>query len=103
MLKTEVKFLSHIISSKGIKTDQTKIEAVQKFKIPKCVKNLRSYLELCNYYRLFIEKYSEKSRLLEALCGKNNDKLVWSEDWDESFNALKNALQLASVSKMNSL
>ena len=43
MLKTEVKFLGHSISSKGIKTDQTKIEAVQKFERPKCVKNLRSF------------------------------------------------------------
>ena len=57
MLKSEVKFLGHIISSKGIKTDQTKIEAVQKFERPKCVKNLRSFLGLCNYYRKFIEKY----------------------------------------------
>ena len=45
---------------------------------------MRSFLGLCNYYRKFIEKYAEKSRLLEAICGKNNDKLVWSQDCDES-------------------
>ena len=43
MLKTEVKFLGLIISSKGIKTDQMKIKVVQKFERPKCVKNLRSF------------------------------------------------------------
>ena len=58
---------------------------------------MSSFLGLCNYYWKFIEKYAEKSRLLEALCGKNNDKLVWSEDCDESFNALKNALQQTPV------
>ena len=43
MLKTEVKVLGHIISSKGIKTDQTKIETVQEFERSKCDKTLWSF------------------------------------------------------------
>ena len=29
--------------------------------------------------------YAEKSRLLESLCGKNNEKLVWSKECLQNF------------------
>jgi len=97
LLKKEVKFLGHIITSEGIRTDHSKVEAIDKFERPKCIKNLRSFLGLCNYYRRFINKYAEKARILEALCGKGNEKLVWSDQCEESFNQLKSALQETPV------
>ena len=92
ILKKEIKFLGHIINEEGIKTDPNKIEAIKKFERPKCIKNLRSFLGICGYYRRFIQDYSKKSRALEELCGKNNNKLIWNETCDKAFLEMKKAL-----------
>ena len=71
VFRTEVKYLGHIISKDGIQTDPSKLTPIQSFERPKCVKNLRSFLGICNYYRKFIKEYAKKSRALEQLCGLN--------------------------------
>jgi len=92
-LKIETKFLGHIINGNGIRTDDNKIESIRGFERPKCIKKLRSFLGLCNYYRKFIKSYAKIARNLEAMCGNNNkDKLVWTEECENGFNELKNAL-----------
>ena len=92
LLKKEVKFLGHIINKDGIKTDPAKIEAIKSFERPKCLKNLRSFLGICNYYRRFIKEYAKKSRALEEMCGKTNEKLIWSDNCNKAFEDMKNAL-----------
>ncbi len=38
--------------------DPGKFEAVKEWKVPKTVKELRSFLGFCSYYRKFIEGFS---------------------------------------------
>lgn len=97
LLKKEVKFLGHIINENGIKTDPKKIEAIQTFERPKCIKNLRSFLGICNYYRRFIKGYAIKSRVLESLCGKDKAKLIWTEQCDQAFLEMKEALTKSPI------
>jgi len=97
IFQTEIKFLGHILNADGVQTDPTKIEAIRMFGRPKCMKNLRSFLGICNYYRRFIKNYSQKSRLLEGMCGKSMKKLVWSEQSEQAFEELKRALTEAPI------
>ena len=97
ILRQEVKFLGHIINGDGIQTDPSKTEAIRTFQKPKCIKNLRSFLGICNYYRRFIKGYAEKSRILEELCGKKEKKLVWTDKCENSFEGLKKALTTPPV------
>jgi hypothetical protein len=48
--KEAVEYLGHIISSKGISTDPKKITTIQDWPQPKNIKELQSFLGLCNYY-----------------------------------------------------
>ena len=98
LLKREIKFLGHIVNEDGVKTDPSKIEAIRTFGKPKCVKNLRSFLGICNYYRRFIKEYAKKARVLEQLCGSNNNKkLNWTSELELAFEEMKNALITSPV------
>lgn len=58
-LQPEVKFLGHQVSCKGISTDPDKIHAVKAWPVPRNVKELRSFLGFCSYYRRFIQGFSQ--------------------------------------------
>ena len=96
-LRDEVKFLGHVVNREGIHTDPDKIKAIEGFQRPNCMKNLRSFLGICNYYRRFINGYSKKARALEGLCGSNKDKLVWTDSCELAFNDMKKSLITAPI------
>ncbi|MEL7308646.1 MAG: reverse transcriptase family protein, partial [Pseudomonadota bacterium] len=56
--KTQIKYLGHIISEKGIATDPDKIKSIVKWSTPQCVDEVHSFVGLCNYYRAFIPNFS---------------------------------------------
>merc|ERR1711893_124538 len=55
LFQTEVSYLGHVVSSEGISTDPQKIKAVEDWKNPKDLHDVRSFLGLCSYYRRFIQ------------------------------------------------
>jgi hypothetical protein len=95
-LKKEVKFLGHIVSENGVSTDPSKIQAVRDWPIPKNIKEVRSFLGLTSYYRKFILKYADKAKPLHKITEKNQ-KFVWTEDCQYSFEELKQALTQAPI------
>ena len=76
-------YLGHIISSKGITVDPSKIEAVLRLTEPKTKKELQSFLGLTNFYRKFIEGYSHLFAPLYDLCG--SDQFVWTSAYSRAF------------------
>ena len=67
----QVQFLGHIISGNGIATDPEKIESVKNFPTPTSVTGIRSFLELCCYYRRFIKDFSKIAAPLSQLTRKD--------------------------------
>ena len=94
--RSRVKFLGHIISESGISVDPSKIEAIQDWKRPESVTEIRSFLGLAGYYRRFIKDFSKIIVPLTSLT-KKGVKYIWSDKCENSFQKLKELLSDAPI------
>ena len=74
----------------GIVVDRAKIEVIAKLPMPKCMKDIRSFLGHASFYRRFIKEFSKIARPLtnllakdvsftfDAECMNSWEKLDWS-------------------------
>ena len=63
--------LGHEICRKGIKVDKAKVEIIAKLPIPRCVKDIHSFLGQAGFYRRFIREFSKITRPLTNLLAKD--------------------------------
>jgi hypothetical protein len=91
-----VSFLGHVISPEGIVVNPSKVRDVLDWKPPKSVHQVRSFLGLVSYYRMFILNFSKISKPITKLL-KKDTKYVWSKDYDEAFQILKKLLTTSPV------
>ena len=96
LFRTEVPFLGHIVGAEGVKTDPEKTKAVREWPVPQNVKELRSFLGFCSYYRRFVKNYANLAAPLHALL-KDGQRFTWSAQCQEAFLNLKAALVHAPV------
>ena len=94
----KVLYLGHVITKDGIFVDEKKTEKVGKYPIPKSQTEVRSFLGLCNYYRRFVKNFSKLATPLNQILQKDT-KFNWSQECEESFQALKHALVTAPMLK----
>jgi hypothetical protein len=64
--------LGHIISNDGIAMDPEKIESIREWSSPKNVIEVRSFMGLTSYYRIFIEGFSKISHPITSLQKKGD-------------------------------
>jgi hypothetical protein len=92
----EVGFLGHILSEEGIAVDPSKVTAVLNWKTPAIVTEVHSFLGLAGYYRCFIEGFSKIAKPMTKLL-KKNQKFVWTDECENSFQELKTRLTTTPV------
>jgi transposase InsO family protein len=88
---SEIKYLGHIFSDKGVSIDKDKVESIKNMPAPTCKKELERFLGMTNYLSKFIPNYSEKSVTLRQLL-KNDTVWDWNESFNQAFVKLKNSL-----------
>jgi hypothetical protein len=91
-----VKFLGHTISQDGISVDPSKVQEVMDWKPPKSVHQIRSFLDLVEYYHRFIPDFSRIAKPMTELL-KKGVKFVWSEACEKAFHTLRQHLTSAPV------
>ncbi len=102
LLKPEVIFLGHLISSQGIKVDGEKTQALESWPAPTNVKELRQVLGFMSYYRRFVSGFAQLARPLHALVGKGGKgnidvPLNWTTECQTAFDELKQCLMSPPV------
>jgi len=60
-LQTSVKFLGHLVSSRGLVTDGQKTRLIEEWPVPTSLKQVRGFLGLAGYYRRFVKVFSKKN------------------------------------------
>ena len=105
--KSEVKYLGHIVSSDGVKTDPDKIKVVVDWPVPNSVKDVQRFLGFSGFYRRFVPGYSKIAKPLHSLLQGHNStsksskskhgKFFWSDDSQKAFDTLKSKLTSTPV------
>ena len=98
--KTELRFVGHIVGAKGIRVDPEKISAVTDWPAPHHVHELRKFLGFTNYFRKFLQGYSQRTGPLTKLLRKNA-AYEWDKTCQDSFEQLKRDLTSAPILVLN--
>ncbi|XP_055599174.1 uncharacterized protein K02A2.6-like [Uranotaenia lowii] len=88
---SELSYLGHIISHKGLSPCPDKLTTIKNASIPRNTTELKSYLGLINYYGKFVPKLAFQLSPLYKLL-KKDSKFNWTIDCQKSFELSKNAL-----------
>ena len=96
-VKTQVKFLGHLISDQGVTVPPEFSQIIKDWPLPTTLKDLRSFLGKCNYYRSHFQNFAiVAAPLMSHLKGasESSRKLNLAEDPKAiaSFKALKELL-----------
>jgi len=88
---TLVVYFGHRILPNGIMAHWSKVVAILEMPNPTNVHILRSFIRLCNYYKIYVQDFNTIAHPLYTLL-KKDVAWTWSEDAHEAFNTLKEKL-----------
>ena len=90
----QLAYLGHVISAKGVATDEGKIEAIRNWPTPTTVMVVQSFLGFTGYYCRFIPKFMQVAQPLHKLtsgenAGKKKAAIKWDSRCQQAFDDLK--------------
>ncbi|XP_055585260.1 uncharacterized protein K02A2.6-like [Uranotaenia lowii] len=89
--QTEIRYLGHIVDTKGIRPDPAKIKSIANIPAPKNVSELRSFLGAVNYYGKFVKQIHDLRHAMDQLLRKDV-KWEWNSECQQSFDKFKQIL-----------
>jgi hypothetical protein len=91
LFSTEIRFLGHCITAKGIEADEGKADRVKNWPTPSCAKHVRAFLGLVRYLSVFLPKLAIYTSVLDGLTTKDCDKKFppWSDRHQHVFDTIK--------------
>jgi len=84
----KVPFLGVVMGEGKVEMEEDKIEGVLKWLTLQCVKDIRRFLGLANYYRRFVKDFARVALPMNRLMRKN-EKWKWGEEQQAAFEQLK--------------
>lgn len=92
---TEVLYLGHVISARGVQVHREKIQAILDWPPPKTLSQLRGFFGLCSYYRRFVKGFSQLGAPLIDLTKKGS--FHWDVQAQHTFDKLKEVMSTCLV------
>ena len=94
--KKHIQYLGHLISADGIQPLPEKLESIAKMPAPRNPKEVKQFLGLVGYYRKFVPRFEDISRVLTHLT-KKDVEFKWTPECENCFQILKQFLQQAPI------
>ena len=94
--KKHIQYLGHLISADGIQPLPEKLEGIAKMPVPRNPKEVKQFFGLVGYYRKFIPRFADISRVLTHLT-KKDVEFKWTPECKNCFQILKEFLQQAPI------
>ena len=91
-----LRFLGHVIDSSGVRPDPDKIQAIEEFKQPKNIGDVRRYLGMVNHLSKFAPNLTETTQPMRELLIKDN-QWTWGEAQEAAFKKTKEMLTKSPV------
>jgi hypothetical protein len=88
---TEINFLGHKISAKGIEADDKKADRILNWPVPKSAKEVRRFLGLVRYLAVFLPDLARFSTILSKLTERDCDDQFpdWNDSHQSAFDSIK--------------
>ena len=80
----QVQFLGHVVDAAGVTPDPAKLRVIQDWPVPLNSKQLRQFLSLAQYFRKFMQGFSNQVASLAGLLRKNA-KWHWKSTHEAAF------------------
>ena len=96
LLQKSIKYLGHVVSEHGIKTDSDKTRCIADWPTPSCLQDLKQFLGLASFYRRFVRNFAAIVAPLVKLTEKGH-VWHWSSDCDAAFLQLKERLVTSPI------
>ena len=92
----KIEYLGFVVSKNGVSPQPDKVKAIRALKPPTTVKQTRSFLGMCSFYRRFIPNFAEISRPLIELTRKYA-RFHWSPECEKAFLQIKHQLTVVPL------
>ena len=91
LFATEILFLGHRISARGIEPDEGKADRIKQWPTPTSSTEVRSFLGLVRYLAIFLPKLADHTVILDELTRKECDKAFpgWKPRHQTAFDSIK--------------
>ena len=89
--KTHVEYLGHTIDSEGITPVLRGLDALEKLKTPKTIRNVMQLVGILNWFRKYIPNLSKDiAAITDLLSGQNNkkDKIKWNKEHQSTLESI---------------
>ena len=102
LFQRQLAYLGHVISAKGVATDESKIEAIKNWPTPTNITEVRSFLGFMGYYCRFIPKFAQVAHPLHKLtlgenAGKKKAAIKWDSKCQQAFDDLKTLCTMVPI------
>ena len=77
--KKHIQYLRHLISDEGIQPLPEELESIAEMPVPKNAKQVKQFLGLVGYYRKFVPRFADISRILTKLTHKD-EEFKWTPE-----------------------
>ncbi len=99
LYKQEMDFLGHRLTQSGVARQPAKVEAIQKWELPKSQEELRSFLSVLGYYRRFVDGFAKIAQPLSDMLRDGAFRLPYSSEATKAFYDLRQRMVAAPILK----